>query len=122
MAWVAAIPVAAWAVIRLFGLDDDYPLEAMMPFTPYVAAGAVALPPSGCAAAPRGAGRDLPPGRSPAVGVRRRHCGRRPPDAERARLQRSPRSRRPMALVHLVDELHPSVPTIDEYTPPRFVN
>ena len=42
MAWLAAIPFAAWAVVRLFGLDVGYPLEAMMPFTPYVAAAAVA--------------------------------------------------------------------------------
>ncbi len=42
VAWIAVIPFAAWAVIRLFGLDGGYPLEAMMPFTPYVAAAAVA--------------------------------------------------------------------------------
>ena len=42
VAWIAAIPFVAWAVIRLFGLDGGYPLEAMMPFTPYVAAAAAA--------------------------------------------------------------------------------
>jgi hypothetical protein len=42
VAWVAAFPFAAWAAIRLFGWDSGYPLEAMMPFTPYVAAAAVA--------------------------------------------------------------------------------
>ncbi len=42
VAWIVAIPFAIWAVIRLFGLDSGYPLEAMMPFTPYVGALAVA--------------------------------------------------------------------------------
>lgn len=41
MAWIAATPFAVWTVIRLFGLDTGFPLEAMMPFTPYVAAAAL---------------------------------------------------------------------------------
>lgn len=35
--WAAAIPIAIWAVIRLFGLEGGYPLVAMMAFTPYMA-------------------------------------------------------------------------------------
>jgi endonuclease/exonuclease/phosphatase (EEP) superfamily protein YafD len=42
VAWVVVAPFLAWAAIRLLGLDSGYPLEAMMPFTPYVAAAAVA--------------------------------------------------------------------------------
>jgi hypothetical protein len=41
VAWIAAIPFVAWAVIRVFGLDGGYPLEAMAAFTPYIAAAAV---------------------------------------------------------------------------------
>jgi hypothetical protein len=41
VAWIVVVPFVAWAVIRLFGLDTGYPLEAMMPFTPYVAAASV---------------------------------------------------------------------------------
>ncbi|HKT82327.1 MAG TPA: endonuclease/exonuclease/phosphatase family protein, partial [Solirubrobacterales bacterium] len=37
--WAAAIPIAIWTVIRLFGLESGYPLVAMMAFTPYVAIG-----------------------------------------------------------------------------------
>jgi endonuclease/exonuclease/phosphatase (EEP) superfamily protein YafD len=41
--WVAVIPVAIWAVIRLLGLEGGYPLVAMMAFTPYVAIAALLL-------------------------------------------------------------------------------
>jgi endonuclease/exonuclease/phosphatase (EEP) superfamily protein YafD len=41
--WVAVIPIAIWAVIRLLGLEGGYPLVAMMAFTPYVAIAALLL-------------------------------------------------------------------------------
>jgi endonuclease/exonuclease/phosphatase (EEP) superfamily protein YafD len=37
--WAAVIPVLIWTAVRLFGLENGYPLVAMMAFTPY---GAVA--------------------------------------------------------------------------------
>jgi len=35
--WVAVVPIFAWTVVRLFGLERGYPFVAMMAFTPYVA-------------------------------------------------------------------------------------
>jgi endonuclease/exonuclease/phosphatase family metal-dependent hydrolase len=35
--WVAVVLVAAWAAIRVLGLDGGFPFEAAMAFTPYVA-------------------------------------------------------------------------------------
>jgi endonuclease/exonuclease/phosphatase (EEP) superfamily protein YafD len=35
--WFAAVPVAVWALLRLFGIDQGFPLATAMPFTPYVA-------------------------------------------------------------------------------------
>lgn len=35
--WLAVVPVALWALVRLFGLDSGFPLAAMMAFTPYAA-------------------------------------------------------------------------------------
>jgi endonuclease/exonuclease/phosphatase (EEP) superfamily protein YafD len=39
--WAAVIPILIWTMIRLFGLEDGYPLVAMMAFTPYVAIAAL---------------------------------------------------------------------------------
>lgn len=39
--WFAVLPVAAWATVRVLGLDSGFPLEAMMVFTPYVAVAAL---------------------------------------------------------------------------------
>lgn len=39
--WAAVIPILAWTVIRLLGLEGGYPLVAMMAFTPYVAIAAL---------------------------------------------------------------------------------
>jgi endonuclease/exonuclease/phosphatase family metal-dependent hydrolase len=41
--WLAAASVAAWTVIRAFGLDRVYPLMSLLAFTPYVAVVAVLL-------------------------------------------------------------------------------
>jgi endonuclease/exonuclease/phosphatase (EEP) superfamily protein YafD len=126
VAWIVVIPFAAWAVIRLFGLDGGYPLEAMMPFTPYVAAasvaaGALALAlrrwgPAAVAAfaavclgavvLPRQLGDDTVSAAGHAtlnVLAANVHRGRA----------------NPAGLVHLVDETRPDVLTIEEYTP-RF--
>ncbi|HET7444280.1 MAG TPA: endonuclease/exonuclease/phosphatase family protein [Solirubrobacterales bacterium] len=35
--WIAVVPLAFWALVRLLGLDQGFPLVAMMAFTPYVA-------------------------------------------------------------------------------------
>jgi hypothetical protein len=40
--WFAVLPVTGWALIRVFGLDHGFPLEAMMVFTPYVATSSAA--------------------------------------------------------------------------------
>lgn len=39
--WAAVVPILIWTVIRLFGLESGYPLDAMMAFTPYVAIAAL---------------------------------------------------------------------------------
>ncbi len=39
--WLLVALFAAWALIRLFGLERGYPLVPMIAFTPYVAAGSV---------------------------------------------------------------------------------
>jgi endonuclease/exonuclease/phosphatase (EEP) superfamily protein YafD len=39
--WVAVAPILIWTVIRLFGLERGYPLDALMAFTPYVAVAAL---------------------------------------------------------------------------------
>lgn len=49
--WAAVVPIAIWAVIRLFGLESGYPLDALMAFTPYV--GIAALFAAGVAVALR---------------------------------------------------------------------
>lgn len=35
--WIAAVPVALWALLRLLGVDQGFPLATLMPFTPYAA-------------------------------------------------------------------------------------
>ncbi len=39
--WVAVVPIAAWTVVRIFGLERGYPLVPMMAFTPYAAIAAL---------------------------------------------------------------------------------
>ncbi|MFT3864679.1 MAG: endonuclease/exonuclease/phosphatase family protein [Solirubrobacterales bacterium] len=126
MAWIAAIPFVAWAAIRLLGLDSGYPLEAMMPFTPYVAAlapAAVALAAAlrcrapavlaalaaislGVAVLPRQFGDDT-------VGA----GGHQTLRVLAANVHVGGAD--PSGFMHLVDELHPDVVTIEEFTP-RF--
>jgi endonuclease/exonuclease/phosphatase (EEP) superfamily protein YafD len=126
VAWIAAIPFAAWALIRIFGLDSGYPLEAMMPFTPYVAAlavaafalglalrsrapavlAAIAALALGAAVLPRQFGSDT----VSAVG----HPALR---VLAANVHEGGAS--PAGFMHLVDELHPDIVTVEEFTP-RF--
>jgi endonuclease/exonuclease/phosphatase (EEP) superfamily protein YafD len=35
--WIGAVPVAAWALLRLLGIDGGFPLATLMAFTPYAA-------------------------------------------------------------------------------------
>jgi endonuclease/exonuclease/phosphatase (EEP) superfamily protein YafD len=39
--WVAVVPVLIWTVVRTFGLEGGYPLDALMAFTPYAAIAAL---------------------------------------------------------------------------------
>lgn len=41
--WVAVIPIALWAFVRVFGLERGFPLLPMMAFTPYAAAAALLI-------------------------------------------------------------------------------
>jgi len=124
--WIAVAPLAVWALLRLLGIDNGFPLAAMMAFTPYVAVAAFLV--AGVAAAlsnwaatavaglatlslaavvlPRAVGSDLvaPEGRETLrVLAANVHHGGADPDA----------------LVALVDRLHPDVLSVEELTP-RF--
>ena len=41
--WLAAVPCALWALVRLFGLERGYPAVQLLAFTPYVAVAAVVV-------------------------------------------------------------------------------
>lgn len=122
--WIAVLPVAGWALLRLLGIDNGFPLAAMMAFTPYAAIAAFLV--AGVAAAlsnwaastiatlatlslaavllPRAVGSDLVPveGRETLrVLAANIHRGTADPDA----------------LVALVDRLHPDVLSVEELTP-----
>ena len=124
--WLAVVPVAAWALLRLLGIDNGFPLAAMMAFTPYAAI--VAFLVVGVAAAlsnwaattvaglatlslaaavlPRAVGSDL-------VAVEGRETLR----VLAANVHHGGAD--PEALVALVDRLHPDVLSVEELTP-RF--
>jgi endonuclease/exonuclease/phosphatase (EEP) superfamily protein YafD len=126
LAWIPAAFVAAWAVIRLFGLDGGFPLEALMPFTPYVAVASLA------AVAWALAWRRRAPAALAAVAaiclaavVLPRQfetetvsaAGHRTLRVLAANLYKGTAD--PAGVMKLVDELHPDVITFEEYTP-RF--
>ncbi|MGV1050264.1 MAG: endonuclease/exonuclease/phosphatase family protein [Solirubrobacterales bacterium] len=122
--WFAVLPVAAWTVLRLAGIDSGFPLAAMMPFTPYVAVAALLV--LGLAAAlenwaaallaalatlclaaavlPRAIGDGT-------VGA----AGRETLAVLAANVHRG--SADPGALVALVDRLHPDLLSVEELTP-----
>jgi endonuclease/exonuclease/phosphatase (EEP) superfamily protein YafD len=126
LAWIPVAAVLAWAVIRLFGLDGGYPLEAMMPFTPYVAAASVAVVAWALAL------RTWPAAAVAAVAaislgavVLPRQFGDGTVSAAGHRTLRVLAANvhvggaDPAGLMRLVDELHPDVLTVEEFTP-RF--
>ncbi len=39
--WVAVVPTALWTLFRLLGIDNGFPMAALMAFTPYAAIGAL---------------------------------------------------------------------------------
>jgi endonuclease/exonuclease/phosphatase (EEP) superfamily protein YafD len=124
--WVAVAIVAGWALLRLLGIDNGFPLAATMAFTPYAAIAALLI--AGVAAAlsnwaasavaalatltlaaavlPRALGSET-------VAVEGRETLRVPA----ANVHRG--SADPDALVALVDRLHPDVLSVEELTP-RF--
>ncbi|HET7121076.1 MAG TPA: endonuclease/exonuclease/phosphatase family protein [Solirubrobacterales bacterium] len=126
MAWVLVAPVAVWALLRLFGIDNGFPLAAMMAFTPYAAIAALLV--AGVAAAlsnwaataaatlatlslaaavlPRAVGSET-------VAVEGRETLR----VLAANVHRG--SADPEALVALVDRLRPDLLSVEELTP-RF--
>ncbi|HEX4304734.1 MAG TPA: endonuclease/exonuclease/phosphatase family protein [Solirubrobacterales bacterium] len=127
VAWIAAVPFAVWAVIRVFGLDRGYPLEAMMPFTPYLAVGALVAVTlglalrcrapavvAGLAAICLGAAvlpREFGDGTVSAAGH---------PTLRVLAANVHEGGADPAGIMRLVDQLHPDVLTIEELTP-RFV-
>ncbi|MBB6347828.1 endonuclease/exonuclease/phosphatase family protein [Nonomuraea muscovyensis] len=42
MSWIAVVPFAGWALVRLSGFEPDWPWVPVVAYTPYAAAGAVA--------------------------------------------------------------------------------
>lgn len=122
--WFAVLPVAGWALLRLLGIDNGFPLAAMMAFTPYAAIAAflvvgVAAALSNWAATavaglatlslvavvlPRAVGSDTVPVE-----------GRETLRVLAANVHRGTAD--PEALVALVDRLHPDVLSVEELTP-----
>jgi endonuclease/exonuclease/phosphatase (EEP) superfamily protein YafD len=120
--------VAAWAGIRLFGLDSGYPLEAMMPFTPYVAAAAVAAvtlalalrrraPAAVAALAAVCLGAAVLPRQFQFGDGTVSADGRLTVNVLAANVHEGGAS--PVGFIRLVDELRPDIVTIEEFTP-RF--
>jgi endonuclease/exonuclease/phosphatase (EEP) superfamily protein YafD len=124
VAWIAAIPFAAWALIRLFGFDGGFPLEAMMPFTPYAGLAAVAA--VALAFALRCRAPAVVAGLAAlalAAVVLPRQFGDGTVSAEGEQTLRVLAANvhvggaSPAGFMQLVDELHPDVVTIEEFTP-----
>lgn len=126
--WLAAVPVALWAAVRVLGLDSGFPLEAMMAFTPYVAVAAllvagVAVAAENWAASALAALATL--GLAAVVLPRAVGSGTVPVDGHEtvrvlaANVYRGKAD--PAAVVALVDRLHPDLLSIEELTP-RFAH
>ena len=41
--WLLVVPVGAWVVVRLFGLERGFPMVPLVAFTPLMVVGAVAV-------------------------------------------------------------------------------
>lgn len=124
LVWVAAIPVALWAIVRTFGLESDALLTMAMVFTPYAAvaallvvgvavavrnwaAAAVAALATACLAAavlPRAIGSEVVPA-----------TGHETLTVLSANVYLG--SADPSALVELVDRYHPDLLSVQELTP-----
>jgi endonuclease/exonuclease/phosphatase (EEP) superfamily protein YafD len=122
--WLAVLPVAAWTIIRVFGLDGGFPLEAMMVFTPYVAVAALLV--AGVAAALENWAAAALAGLATfclAAAVLPRALGDGTVDADgRATLSVLASNvyhgkADPSALVALVDRFHPDLLSVEELTP-----
>lgn len=122
--WFAVVPVAAWALLRLLGIDNGFPLAATMAFTPYAAIAAflvagVAAALSNWAATAAAALATL----SLAAVVLPRAVGSETVAVEGRETLRVLAANvhhgtaDPEALVTLVDRLHPDVLSVEELTP-----
>jgi endonuclease/exonuclease/phosphatase (EEP) superfamily protein YafD len=122
--WLAVIPIVTWTVIRLFGLENGYPLVAMMAFTPYV--GIAALLVAGVALALRNwTAATVAATVTVCLGaaVLPRAVGNETADAAghetltvlAANVHVG--SAAPQALVRLIDRLHPDLLSVEELTP-----
>jgi len=116
------IPVVGWAVIRLFGLDSGYPLEALMAFTPYAGAASVAAlalrrraPAVLAAAAAISLGLVVLPRQFGDGTVSA--AGRETLNVLAANVHEGGAG--PAGVIRLVEELHPDIVTFEEFTP-RF--
>jgi endonuclease/exonuclease/phosphatase family metal-dependent hydrolase len=122
--WFAVLPTALWALVRVFGLDSGFPLATLMAFTPYAAIAAllvagvatalenwaaaalawVAVLALAAAVLPRAIGDGTVSAKGHetlnvlAANVLRGHAD-------------------PVALVELVERLHPDLLSVEELTP-----
>jgi endonuclease/exonuclease/phosphatase (EEP) superfamily protein YafD len=122
--WIAVVPVGAWTVVRLLRLDGGFPLEAMMPFTPYVAVAALLV--TGVAVALENWAAALLAGVATlclSLAVLPRAIGDGTVDANGRETLTVLASNvyhgraDPEALVALVDRFHPDVLSVEELTP-----
>jgi endonuclease/exonuclease/phosphatase (EEP) superfamily protein YafD len=122
--WALVVPVALWALLRLLGIDNGFPLAALMAFTPYVAIAAflvagVALALRNWAAASVGAAATL----LLALAVLPRAIGDGTVEANgretlvvlAANVHRGTAD--PAGIVALVDRYHPDLLSVEELTP-----
>lgn len=126
LVWALVVPVALWALLRAFGIDNGFPLAALMAFTPYAAIAAllvagIALALRNWAAASVGAAATL----LLALAVLPRAIGDGTVAANgretfvvlAANVHRGAAD--PAALVALVDRYRPDLLSVEELTP-RF--
>jgi endonuclease/exonuclease/phosphatase (EEP) superfamily protein YafD len=122
--WALVVPVALWALLRALGIDNGFPLAALMAFTPYAAIAAllvagVALALRNWAAASVGAAATL----LLALAVLPRAIGDGTVEANgretlvvlAANVHRGTAD--PAGIVALVDRFHPDLLSVEELTP-----
>jgi len=124
--WAAVVPILAWTVIRLFGLERGYPLVALMAFTPFVALAALFV--AGIAVALRNWAAALAAGLALAAlaalvlprtlgGSTAQARGHETFTVLASNVHHGTAD--PRALVGLVDRFHPDLLSVEELTP-RF--